>query len=69
MKADVICNVQAYWCHCALTPGHDGAHECGEEQCRGSWIGDPDTSEFKVVRWPAGLNGSGLLDSLLEEWT
>jgi hypothetical protein len=52
VSANVICDARAYWCHCALEPGHAGPHECGEERCRGSWIGAPDSGVFEVVRWP-----------------
>lgn len=59
----VICDHRAAECHCALTPGHEGPHECGREGCGGIWAGEYETDTFEVVRYPGGGIGA-LLDPL-----
>lgn len=51
--ATVICGERAASCVCALTPGHDGPHQCGNDT--GSWSGTFDSDDFKVICYPFPL--------------
>lgn len=48
-----FCQATAAMCKCRLKEGHEGPHECdNEDRCDGSWIGDIDGDDFKVIRFP-----------------
>lgn len=62
MNAEVICGARLSSCHCSLTPGHDGPHECHREGCNGSW--ETSGGEFvRVVRFPM-VGGSDPVEAL-----
>lgn len=46
------CPARAAWCECHLEEGHKGPHECNPKACTGSWEGEIDTPNFKVVAMP-----------------
>ena len=55
--AVVICGEVAANCICALSPKHDGPHQCGG--CTGSWTGTFGNDDFKVVYFPFPLIPGG----------
>jgi hypothetical protein len=47
------CPAQAASCACALVDGHDGPHECVDQnRCCGAWRGTYGADNFEVIRWP-----------------
>jgi|GEM_PF-5973800 hypothetical protein len=49
--AVIVCGDKLEWCHCTLSTGHDGPHECNPQKCGGMWTYDA-SGETVVVKLP-----------------